>query len=101
MNEYGCLEAEEILRDDHKSIAKVALTGLNKPVINHGSDTTYEVLCGEGVVEIDFDVVELRRGVTWSVPQGTPYQDEALSPRLIVLATCEPPFDQEKVEYLD
>lgn len=98
--EYGSIEAETIFEDAVRSVAVIALTGLNRPLINHGSDMEYEVLCGEGTLEVDFEVIELRPGVRQKVPKGTPYQDEALTPRLILRATATPLFNAETVEYL-
>lgn len=87
------------LHEDHEhTIARIVLRGLNRPVINHLSSTTYEVLCGEGTMEIDFAVHELRPGVEITVPAGTPYQDEG---ELLMLATTKPPFESSAVEFLD
>lgn len=100
MKEFGTLNTEILDSDGTESITKIALSGLNKPAINHGSDTEYQVVCGEGTVEIDFDVRELRPGIVFTIPKGTPYQDEASTERLVMIATCQPPFSPETVEYL-
>ncbi len=92
------LEVLTIDETTEHTIARVALSGCNRPVINHGSDTTYELLCGSGTVEVDFAVYELRLGSRVHIPRGTPYQDEG---SMVLLATSIPPFDPEEIEYLD
>lgn len=97
---FGNLEAETIDVNAERSIAVVALTGLNRPALNAVSDMEYEVLRGEGCVEIDFKVIELRPGSVFHVSAGTPYQDEALTPRLLMRVKATPRFNTENVEYL-
>lgn len=98
--EFGSVTSDIIDVDGVRSIAMVAVAGLNRPMINHGSDMRYEVTCGEGYIEVDFTVKELRPGSVVDIPAGTPYQDEAVTPRLVMRATATPPFDPDRVEYL-
>lgn len=98
--EFGLVTADIIDEDNVRSIAMVAVSGLNRPLINHRSDMEYEVTCGEGSMEVDFNVIELRRGSVVRIPAGTPYQDEAVTPRLVMRVTATPPFNPDDVEYL-
>ncbi|MES2876573.1 MAG: hypothetical protein V4678_03835 [Patescibacteria group bacterium] len=97
-HEYTTPEVTELRRTAKSSIAQIVLHGLNRAVINHESDTTYKVVCGDGTMEVDFDVIDLKPGVSVTVPAGTPYQDEGC---LKLLAESVPPFNIAAIEYLD
>lgn len=97
-HEYTTPEVIELRRTAESSLAQIVLLGLNRPVINHESDTTYEVVCGNGTMEVDFDVITLKPGTSVSVPAGTPYQNEG---DIKMLAKSVPPFNVAALEYLD
>lgn len=92
-------EILELESSPEKSVVQVLLNGVNKWVINHGCDTTYEVVCQTGTMIVGTEIYELRPGVVVSVPKGTPYQDYGDNLRMI--ATSVPAFDPQKVEYID
>lgn len=92
------IRVEQLYEDADKTVVMVALRGLNRTTINHGSTTTYEVLSGNGIMNIDGEVHELSEGVIVTVQAGTPYYDEG---HLDMRATSIPPFDIVKVEFLN
>lgn len=94
------IEAITLSSDTKRSVALIALKGINRPVVNYDSDMTYDVICGEGIVEIDFDIIELTQGYRFSVPKGTPYQDQSEA-GMQLLAEAYPPFRPESIVYLD
>lgn len=92
------LYAQTIEQDTEHSVARIGLRGLNAAIINHTSDTTYEVEFGMGHMNIGGVNHSLQEGVTVTVPAGTPYQDEG---HLVMRATSYPPFEPLAVEHLD
>lgn len=78
-----------------RSVAWIKLDGVNKGSINHGSDTTYQVLTGEVSFVVDDAVENVSAGGSIRIPMGTPYQDIG---RATMYAVCEPAFDASKVE---
>ncbi len=100
-SESFSLEAKTILESLNHSVARVALHGCNRPIVNYRSDMVYTVLDGTGVVEIDFTVTELAPGSVFGVPAGTPYQDEAYPGGMVLEAVATPPFNSADIVYLD
>jgi len=87
--------------DEEQSIACVTLKGHGHLVRNDFSDATYEIVSGKGVFtwhdgETIFGVV-VGTGDILDIPKGTTYQDVG---DLVMLVTCEPPFDPTKVEII-
>lgn len=91
------LFAQTLYQDNIRSKARIGLRGLNAATINHESTTMYEVILGNGLMNIDGTDRPLFEGVRLTVPAGTPYQDEG---HLVMLATSEPPFNPASVEML-
>lgn len=79
----------------HRSVAWVRLDGVAKPVINHGSDTTYIVETGEVTFIVDGEAELLKTGDQIRISCGTTYQDIG---RASMLAVCEPGFDERQIE---
>jgi len=92
------LRAETLYLDDERSVAVVAVNGINRKTINHLSDTNYRVIVGTGLMHLPRRDVELTPGTSVNVRANTPYYDEG---SLIMIATSTPPFDPESVETLD
>lgn len=92
------LRAETIYEDTDRTVALIALRGINKRTINHRSTTTYEVIAGKGTMDVDGTIHELREGIAITVPAGTPYHDEGL---VDMRATSIPPFSIDGVEFLN
>lgn len=92
------LYVEELYRDEKKSVARMVLRGVGRRAINHLSETTYETLCGSGIMDVDGEIYELYQGnLAITVKPGTPYYDQG---DVVLLATSRPPFQPDKVEYL-
>ncbi len=89
---------ESVYEDSHLSVVSVALRGENRRAINHLSTTTYQVLSGLALFEVNGEHFTLRKGEMLAIPAGTPYQDTGSAD---MLATSVPPFNQYFVEYLD
>ena len=86
----------EVLRvDDEVSVARISLRGLNRRTVNHRSTTLYHVLGGEGIMNVDGVVHELKEGAIVEVPPHTPYFDEG---NVDMEAVSIPPFNLEDVE---
>jgi len=92
------LYAQTIEQDTKHSVARIGLRGINAAIINHTSDTTYEVEYGTGHMNVGGMNHSLQEGVTVTVPAGTPYQDEG---HLVMRATSYPPFESSAVERLE
>lgn len=99
--EYQDIFSNDVLKSfmlkhsDRRSIAWVKLNGVNKPTINHGSDTTYYVQSGEATFVVDDEIETAKAGDQIHVPCGTKYQDVG---RATMLAVCEPGFDARQIE---
>lgn len=89
------LKVETIRRDDEVSVASISLRGLNRLTINHRSTILYHVLAGEGTMNVNGDVYELKKGAIVEVPPGTPYFDKG---NVDMEAVSIPPFNPEDVE---
>ena len=98
----GSLEAQTLYQDKLKSVALVELDGVNNVVKNNGSKTTYEIMSGSGVFYIgtsdtESKVREVGPGDKIIIPVGATYQDIG---QLVMLVTCEPPFDPKDVQLI-
>lgn len=80
----------------NRSVAWINLDGVNRGSINHGSDTTYQVLTGEVSFVVDNAIENVVAGGSIRIPKGTPYQDIG---RATMYAVCEPAFDANKIEF--
>lgn len=89
------LEVQTLREQQRRSVAWVRLDGVNKAIINHGSETTYHVQTGDVTFIIDGEVAYLQEGESITAPKGRPYQDVG---RATMLAVSEPAFDPTKVE---
>jgi mannose-6-phosphate isomerase-like protein (cupin superfamily) len=92
------LSIELLFKNEVVSVAHIALKGVNRRTINHGSTTTYSVLSGEGIMRIGDMEHTLAEGTTVVVPKGTPYMDEG---NVEMVVTCIPPFDPASIEVLE
>lgn len=92
------LSVECLFEDGNMSVSRVALSGINKLVVNHKSTTVYTVLEGEGVMYIDGAEHQLYAGQTVVVPKDVPYFDQG---EVEMIAVSVPPFDTDSVEYLE
>lgn len=92
-------EVQQISADDEKSVAHVTLRGFGPVVENSGSDTTYRVLKGSGVIKIlKRDTLELVEipvdvGSDVLVSRGNLHAEVG---DMDLEATCVPPFDPDK-----
>ncbi len=84
------IDVETWFVDDKKSVAFVALHGLNKSVANIRSDMTYEVLDGCGLFEIDGSTILVQSGEKVEIPAGSQHQEDG---SLTMLVTSIPPFN--------
>ncbi|HWT55571.1 MAG TPA: hypothetical protein VN031_00910 [Candidatus Microsaccharimonas sp.] len=89
------LDVLELRTDQVRSIARVTICGVNRPVRNRICNLTYEVICGEGIMAVEGELHELRPGVVVDVPAGQAYQDAG---EVSFIVTSEPPFCPEQVE---
>lgn len=93
------LKTETIRIDVEMSLAKISLSGVNRPIINHRSTMLYHILSGEGMMSFNGGVRRLEPGVIVEIPPNTPYLDWGHG--LEMESVSIPPFDQSDVEYLD
>ena len=84
-----------LFEDATRSVARIALNGMNIPVRNTICRLRYEVVCGDGVMIVGGVLHELHPGVVVNVEPGQAYQDAG---KLSMVATSEPPFYPEQVE---
>jgi mannose-6-phosphate isomerase-like protein (cupin superfamily) len=91
------LTVTPISADSEKSVVRINLCGTNQRVINHLSETTYEVISGKGTMEVNGEVINLEPGVKVTVPAEVPYTDWGT---VEMIATSTPPFDIRFVEVL-
>jgi GNAT superfamily N-acetyltransferase len=92
------LRVETLRKDSQLSFAFIKLRGRNPKTINHKSTTLYSVVRGEGMMNVDGEVHELRPGVIVEVPPNTPYFDEG---NVDMKAVSYPPFSADDVEAIN
>jgi mannose-6-phosphate isomerase-like protein (cupin superfamily) len=95
---FQVLTVTPISADSDKSVVRIKLSGENQRVINHLSETTYEVISGQGTMEVNGVIYDLKPGVKVTVPVGVPYQDSGY---VEMIATSTPPFDINSVKVLE
>ncbi len=88
------LTVETLYEDSERSIATVVLNGINTRIINRRSRMTYEVLKGEGIMEVGWQSRSISVGDSVVIEAGTPYRDEG---QMVLLATAQPPYDSNDV----
>lgn len=93
------INVETWLEDDDHSIAFVSVNGVNRIVMNRGSDITYHVISGTGTMNFPEEAraVALFPNARITIPKGTVYHDAG---NLVMLATATPPFDPEMEEVI-
>lgn len=95
------LTVEDLQKSPMSSLARVALTGTNSIIVNHGSDMMYYVESGSGVMMAGNRLHYLSRGESVNIPKGMPYQDQSDGDEpLVMLAYASPQFDPSKVEII-
>lgn len=91
------LTVETLYEDLERSIATVVLNGINTRIINRRSRMVYEVLKGEGTMEVGWQSRKIGVGDSVVIEAGTPYRDEG---QMVLLATAQPPYDPNDVVVL-
>lgn len=89
------IRAETLYADQDISVALIALSGINRSTVNHGSATAYEVISGQGVMFVDYTMHPLEPGARVVVPKGTPYYDAGED--VVMWAVSSPPFNIDSV----
>lgn len=93
------ISVEVVYEDSDQTVALVAVNGVNRWSVNHGSTTRYRVIGGVGCMEVDAEPISLYPGVEVEIKKGVQYRD--IGRNLLLEAISFPPFNQEKVRYLD
>lgn len=97
--EYSSPKVTSWFESDECSIAVIELDGINRPAINHDSDTEYTVIDGEVVFAVNGVKHLLQAGESIPVLKGSRYQD--MGKKTIMLAVSVPPFNPDSVEILN
>lgn len=92
------LRVDILYEDSQQSFANIKLRGRNATIINHRSTMLYSVIRGEGAMNVDGEVQELKPGVVVKVPPNTPYYDEG---NVDMRALSYPPFNVDDVETIN
>lgn len=98
-------DAQMLSVEKERSVALIELNGVNDVVQNLGSVTTYEVISGRGQFSLQFNdsqpkvLIPVEAGSTVTVPARVTYQDRG--EELMMIATCEPPFDPRLVSTVE
>lgn len=96
--ELTYFHVETLRENEDETVALIALDGTNRAIMNHGSDTEYHVVAGEGMMRRDDEAIRLLPGTSVTIESGTPYYDRGC---LLMLATSRPPFNPETVEEIE
>ncbi|TAL14385.1 hypothetical protein EPN95_03255 [Patescibacteria group bacterium] len=92
--EKPVVNATVLQNDGEHTIMQVELSGRNNRVVNRLSKTTFNVIKGEGSIEVAGVVFGLEEGLGVVVPAGVAYQDEG---NMTMIETSTPPLNPASV----
>lgn len=98
MQRSETLAVREVYTGPDYSLANVTLRGINKATRNRDCLLSYTVREGNGWMNVEGEMYELRPGITIEVRPGQSYQDAGF---VVMLARSEPPFDPAQAEEVE